>query len=367
MTRMPTSISMRVPACATFFLAALACTSAPERHASESPVAANVQSSAQASAPSRDSSAPSRDSSAPSGDSSAKRDAPSASSVTAPASDHVTVPLLVEGHRPFIDVSLRKPDGSTRTARFLVDSGGGGFLIAERVAREIGLAWGETHREEGQEFGLATSVPRAFVGDLALDLDSARVVVVIGRESILPPAAPGHADGMFPGHLLARYHVVFDYPHAAFTLARDGVLSPLGQSLPMPVSKRSGFPRTELEVDGAAHGFLLDTGASFTMVSEDLLKAWGGAHPDWPRHAGAFGEAATLGGQTLETMTLPGARWGALALGEFGVTSQRKGTFEKWMSSMMAAPIEGSLAGNVLEHYRVELDYPNEKLYVSSP
>jgi hypothetical protein len=49
------------------------------------------------------------------------------------------------------------------------------------------------------------------------------------------------------------------------------------------------------------------------------------------------------------------------------VTSQREGTFERYMSSMMTAPIVGSLAGNVLERFRVELDYANEKLYLSTP
>jgi hypothetical protein len=39
----------------------------------------------------------------------------------------------------------------------------------------------------------------------------------------------------------------------------------------MPVSKRSGLPRAELAIDHAAHGFLIDTGASFTMVSEVVL------------------------------------------------------------------------------------------------
>jgi hypothetical protein len=135
----------------------------------------------------------------------------------------------------------------------------------------------------------------------------------------------------------------------------------------MPVSKKSGFPRTEIEVDGVTYGLLLDTGASFTMVSEALLQTWGSQHPDWSRHPGAFGEAATLGGQTLETMFLPSARWDSYRLGEFGVTSQRKGTFENRMSSMMTSPIVGSLAGNVLKRFRVELDYANEKLYLSTP
>ena len=103
------------------------------------------------------------------------------------------------------------------------------------------------------------------------------------------------------------------------------------------------------------------------MVSEVLLKSWGSDHPDWERHNGAFGEAATLGGMTLETMFVPAGRWGTRQLDRFGVTSQREGTFEKWMSSMMAAPIVGSLAGNVLKRFRVELDYPNSKLYLSGP
>jgi hypothetical protein len=280
-----------------------------------------------------------------------------------PEADHVTVPLHVELNRPYIDVAFRRSDGAARTARFVVDSGGGAFLIAEPMARDLGLKWGQTMREEGQEFGRPAVPPVAFVGEMPLDLDSNRVLVVVGADHLSIPGA--RADGLFPGHLLARYHVVFDYPNATFTLARPGTLKPQGNAMPMPVSKRSGFPRTELEVDGVKYGLLIDTGASFTMVSEVLLSSWGTRHPDWPRHPGAFGEAATLGGQTLETMFVPGGRWGQNVLGEFGVTSQKKGTFENWMSSMMTSPIVGSLAGNVLKRFRVELDYPNEKLYLS--
>lgn len=277
----------------------------------------------------------------------------------------VTVPLLVRGNRPFVDLTFRRPDGSKRLARFLIDTGGGGFLISETLARDLGLEWGATTREEGEEFATVTVPPKAFVGDLQLELIAGRVAVVIGTDNILPKAASGRAEGMFPGHVLARYHVVFDYPKGTFTLARPGVLTPKGDLLAMPVSERQRFPRTEVEVDGMTYGLLIDTGASFTMVSETLLKFWGSRHPDWPRHAGAVGDAATLGGMTLETMFVPRARWGAHPLEKVGVVSQREGTFERSMSSMMAKPIIGSLAGNVLKNFRVELDYPNEKLYIS--
>jgi predicted aspartyl protease len=291
---------------------------------------------------------------------------PVAPAVEGPA-EQATVPLVVEGNRPFVELTFRRADESERTARFLVDSGGGGFLLAETLAKDVGVTWGPKTREEGMDLALASGAPRVSVGRLALVLEPKRVAVVLGKGNVLPPVAPGHAEGVLPGHVLARWHVVFDYPGGTFTIARAGLRKPSGEALPMPVSRRSGFPRTEIEVDGVKRGFLVDTGASFTMVSEVLLRAWGAAHPEWPRHPGAHGEAKTLGGQTLETMIVPTATWGAAPLVDVGVVSQREGTFEKWMSGMTAAPVVGSLAGNVLKGFRVELDYPNETLYLSRP
>lgn len=278
-----------------------------------------------------------------------------------------TVPLLIEGNRPFIDISLGKPEGSKHSARFLVDSGGGGFLLTESLARDLGLTWETSQREEGKEFAVVNGVAPASVGDFSLELQPDRVFVVLAAKNILPESVPGQADGMLPGHVLARYHVVFDYPRGQFTIARPGVLMPKGDAMPMPVSKKSGFPTTAIEVNGGTYDFLLDTGGSFTMVSETLLKKWGSEHPEWERHEGAFGEAKWLGGQTLETMFIPQAKWGANTIPKLGVTSQREGTFERYMSSMTKKPVVGALAGNVLKQVRIELDYKNETVYVSIP
>jgi hypothetical protein len=278
-----------------------------------------------------------------------------------------TIPLKVEGNRPLVDLTLTRADGTTRKATFFVDTGGGGFILVEALAKDLGLTWVGWRKEEGQKFSLIEKAPKVSVGEFPLELDPVRVLVVLEKENMLPAAAPGHADGMLPGHVLSKYHVVFDYPAGKFTVAKPGALESKGDALPMPVAKKSGFPRTEIEVDGEKLGFLVDTGASFTMVSEVLLKRWGAKHPDWDRKPGAVGEAATLGGQTLETMIVPKARWGTNEISGLGVTSQGEGTFEKWMSGMMSEPIVGSLAGNVLKRYRVDLDYPNEKLYLSAP
>lgn len=289
-----------------------------------------------------------------------------ASVVAQRAPDSVTVPLMVDGSRPYVMVTFERPDGSTRKARFLLDTGGGGFLITEPLARELGLATGAVSREEGQAYAPVTSAFTVRIGTMPLTLNPQRVLVLIGKDNVLPNVNAGHAEGMVPGHVLSRYHVVFDYPAATLTIASSNILTPRGTRVPMPVSKPHGFPRTEWEIDGTKYAMLLDTGASFTMVSEVLLKAWGQRHPEWPRHPGAFGEATTLGGTTLETMFLPQGSWGGFALREIGVTSQREGTFERYMSGMMRGPIVGSLAGNVLKGFRVELDYAHESLYLST-
>ncbi len=286
----------------------------------------------------------------------------SAASFATKGSVHsVTVPLLVQSGRPYVELTLSGAEGSSRKARFLVDTGGGAFILSEKLASELKLKLGESSQEDGQRFARVSGTVRASLNDFELELNPNRTIVQIG-------SGPPHlADGMLPGHILAKYHVVFDYPNRIFTLALPRLIKPEGAPLPMPTHKKSGFPRTEIVVDGETYGLLLDTGASFTMVSEALLKKWGSQNPNWARYPGAHGDAKTLGGMTLETMYLSNAKWGAFEITAVGVTSQREGTFERWMSSMTTTPIVGALAGNVLKNFRIELDYANEKLYISRP
>src|SRR5262245_57211632 len=152
--------------------------------------------------------------------------------------DRATVPLSIEKNRPYVTLTMRRADGSARAAKFLVDTGGGGFLITEPLARDLGLEWGTPMREEGAEFALVKNVPVTLVGTFSLELNPARTLVLIGKNNVLPNTMAGEAEGMLPGHVLSRYHVVFDYPNATFTIARAGVLTPKGDVSPMPVGPR---------------------------------------------------------------------------------------------------------------------------------
>ncbi len=277
----------------------------------------------------------------------------------------VTVPLIIEGNRPYVEITLKGKNGNEKTGRFLVDSGGGGFLISAKFAKLLDLTAKKVATEEGEDLGKPDYVPNAYIGAFSLKLDSDRVTVVMNKDNIVPTPSGSAVDGMLPGHVLKQYHVVMDYPKKLFTIAHANVITPQGTKIPMPVNTRSGFPRTEIQVGDKTIGLLLDTGAAFSMVSEVLLKEWGATNPSWPRYPGAYGEAKLHGGSTLETLFIPAGRWSVFELGEFGFVSQEKGGFENWMSSMMTTPIIGSLAGNVLKTFRVEMDYPNQKLYLS--
>jgi predicted aspartyl protease len=274
-----------------------------------------------------------------------------------------TVPLFIENNRPFIDIEFIRPDGSTRKARFWVDTGGGGFIIVEPLARELGLKFGTVMSEGGSKFA-STEPPVARIGGMPLDLDKANTIIAIGQSSMMPGIP---AEGLLPGHVLMRYHVVFDYPGRKFVIAKSGTIKPRGSQLLSPINQRSGFPRIEAKIGDHSYGFLLDTGASFTMVSQEVLTKWGAEHPDWPRVKGAVG-AANMGLGSMEVnglmLRIPRAEISTFQLSGAAAVSRPKGTFEDYMSKMMSAPIIGAIGGNILKTFRIEIDYANGVTYL---
>ena len=50
-----------------------------------------------------------------------------------------TTDMVLEMGSPVVTLDLRAKDGGARPTRFLVDTGGGAFMLTEAVARELGL------------------------------------------------------------------------------------------------------------------------------------------------------------------------------------------------------------------------------------
>src|SRR5438128_980018 len=98
-----------------------------------------------------------------------------------PEPQSATVQLQVEFNRPFIDLEFERPDGSARKARFWVDTGGGAFFFCERLARDIGMKFGEQFTEEGGTIA-ATTPPLTRLGRMVLNVDGARTFITMGKE-----------------------------------------------------------------------------------------------------------------------------------------------------------------------------------------
>jgi Aspartyl protease len=276
----------------------------------------------------------------------------------------VKVPFHLTDNRVFIDLTLLRVDGTARTARFWVDTGGGSFLIAEPLARELGLdVAGEVSEEEGERFVSIKSPPPVYLGKMAVDMKDVRAAVMIGKKTV---QAGIDAEGMLPGHLLARYQVVIDYPRREFTLAMPGTLKMKGVRLSTPVSAKWGFLRLEAQIEGKSYGFLLDSGAAYTMISRTQLDEWRSTQPDWSVLNGAVGAANMIGSFDAKAlmMRIPKLALGSTQLTNVGVVSRPPGTFEKWLSRDMTAPIVGAIAGNVLSAFRVQIDYPQGMTYL---
>jgi hypothetical protein len=63
-------------------------------------------------------------------------------------------------------------------------------------------------------------------------------------------------------------------------------------------------------------------------------------------------------------LRMPEVRLGDFVLRDVGAVTRPEGTFEKWMSNMMVAPVQGALGGNFLRQFRVEIDYAAGMTYL---
>ncbi|HTD37455.1 MAG TPA: aspartyl protease family protein [Candidatus Limnocylindrales bacterium] len=271
------------------------------------------------------------------------------------------VPLAVRNNRVYATFEVATPGGTRDPVEFNIDTGGGSVVIARRTANRLGLKL--------RPAAPASGAPRPFV---PVELDA---VYVAGVRIAFPGAfttvadtdrfsPPGASPGFFPGAFLGDHAVTYDYLGGTLTL--DGPPLDGGAELPVKIDEKSGFPRVELTIDGTAYGFLLDTGASFTMLSRAVVRLLHERHPDWPYRVGAYGPANMQGGPETGAamMRLRDVRWGGIAVGDVDVVTRETGTFEQYMSRLTAGNIVGALGGNLLRNVAFRLDYAHSRLAV---
>jgi predicted aspartyl protease len=179
----------------------------------------------------------------------------------------VRVPLELHNGLPFVKVTI-----AGHTYRFLIDSGSQGNVLDPRVARELGLHPEGTLEIRGAErtpsLGVVETPPMAVSG---IELPS-RIATVLDLSKIL--RGPVSIDGVLGYPFFAAAELRFDPDGNELTIAKPGLLPPLGEKLDVDTDRE--LAEVDATIDGSAKTRLLvDTGNSNELL---LFQSFINAH-----------------------------------------------------------------------------------------
>jgi len=292
------------------------------------------------------------------------------------------LPARFESDLVYLDVP--HPGGGLR---LYTDTGGGMFLrqaAVERLGLPSTAAPAELVAEVGPHARL-TPWPRALTtaGLPAPTHGDASLLV-------MPPQAGGelpglaHDDGMLGQAWFADRVWTWDYPAGRLRLEpahwrapSDAVAVALQFKTGEDGQRQTSFPRMEVVIDGRVLPLLLDTGAmtvltqpalaqlgdgrpaqrATSMIADSVFQAWRRDHPDWRVIEQA---QAGTGSAMIE---VPWVEVAGQRVGPVWFTHRPDANFHQFMSSMMAARVEGALGGNALGHFVMTIDYPRAQAW----
>lgn len=292
------------------------------------------------------------------------------------ATKDVVIPTIYEsGHfyaAPVLD--------NGKAMRMVLDTGGGtqpSYWINKIQADALSLTADDSCEMDGQTFALAH--PRFRPGEGIPDFPGPCHGVVI-----LPASDGAEANGQLVPLYFSHGVWTFDYPGRKVTLRAQGVLQPTGAhktALGFRVSPSGfvlGWPRIVLTVDGQALDMLLDTGATAhptpaglktsgisttsgfgvtSYITKSTMDVWRKKHPDWT----VIEQGDDLFPQKVfPVIRVPEVQIAGWEVGPVWFTERPDSAFHSMMASLMDRPPEGAVGANILEHFRVTIDYPHK-------
>ena len=269
--------------------------------------------------------------------------------------DSVDLPFDLVNNRPVINVRV---NGSAKPLRFVIDTGAGMCVISDEAAERMGVkavARGGMARAVGGEgrfeivYGFLQSLN---VGDAKVE----RVPVYIRR--FYNEQEP--VDGYIGLSVLGKYMTAVDYGGKQLVLLRDeaarraAAVAPPAGAIEAPIrTTSSGFWSGEVSFEGLEKpvNFIIDTGASITVVSKALAERAGFerfAQSGYIKVYGAAGLADNIQTIMLPRVTLGAQSWQNIyaAVLDMDAINETAG-FEQ----------TGIVGGNILRRYRVTFDF----------
>ncbi len=242
--------------------------------------------------------------------------------------------------------------------RCYTDSGGGGAFLFDDRLKTVGNP-PLTKRKEGTETLVTMPWPRFVAG-----------------AAIPPPLRPPYfivlTRGQFPDGIdcflgqswLGGRTWTFDYPKKTLWWRAPGDLPAHDKAHEVALTFKDGawFPRIVVGIDGEDVPLLFDTGATITyegtarggsFITRRTFDKWHAKHPEWRVVVGGD----ELGRERLRTIEVPAVTVGGFTVGPVTFAERPDKNFDAFMSSFMAAHVEGALGGSALHYLRVSVDY----------
>jgi hypothetical protein len=270
-----------------------------------------------------------------------------------------TTPFIFDGNRMYAELSFVRPDGSIHQALAFVDMGSPSVAVTESLFKELQLDQGS---------------PMVFrVGAMPVRIPDEEVT-----SDRSPPYSVGSdrkVEAILAGGIMQKYEVVIDYQKRNLTFANPGTLKAEGLPVPFKINRDTGLIAVNASIDGKGYAVTIDSGSAYTWFRQSTARPWLAAHPRWERGVGAVGasnmmmsgDGAEIDGILLRiseisigSLTL--RQVGALAAGPSKGFPGNLELFE-WYSTKNALPVIGWLGGNVLNGFRLTIDYPNHIMY----
>jgi len=265
-----------------------------------------------------------------------------------------------------------KVNGEKTPLHFVLDTGSGMSVISETTAKKLGLkpiAKGGMARAVGG--GGRFEIVYGFLSSLEVGevrMDNVPVYIRHFFDEKVP------VDGYLGLSVISKFITSIDYGHLTFTLSRNrasagvdpwsviypadspppdsSAVKPLAVEIPLRTTA-SGFLSGEVQIDDSqkAWNFIIDTGASISVVSEELAAAEGMGRFEQAALTRVYGAAGIA--ENVKTMVLPRLTLGSLSKDKINAAVLDLEPVNETAGFKQS----GILGTNFLRHFRVSFDF----------
>ncbi|MCW5959534.1 MAG: aspartyl protease family protein [Pyrinomonadaceae bacterium] len=271
--------------------------------------------------------------------------------------ESTTVPFSLVGNRPVVEV---KVNGGDETLRFVLDTGSSISVISNETAERLKIK-AVTRGGQARALGGDGKFDIVYGFLKKVDIGDVRVrnVPVYIREF---HHGSQTVDGYIGISLISKFLTTVDYGNLTFSLERRNQKKEKSSeteelSLPLRLTS-SGFLSGQVQLEGVENSlnFIVDTGASISVISDDLAstkEVAGFTLDETMRVIGAAGITENVPSYMLPRLTVgPHTRQSIRAVAlDLDMINEASG-FEQ----------AGILGGNFLKDYRLTFDFENSRV-----